>query len=368
MSVSGPTAPPEHRARSGPCEVREAQVLREYNAHLGWDKYRDSIYRGGTLLATVASPASGGAVSHQHTDHLGTPRLITDAAGNPATKQYHAYYPYGQELTATYTTAYADRQRFTGHERDLVNPAGQGDDLDYMHARHYSPVVGRFVSTDVAPGKPGEPQTWNRYSYVSGNPLLYVDPDGKERAGILLDADIRELTQGTITREYLDRLTARGVGAAIGGAIGFGILPATVESSLSASLSGAFRLYGRARGNLIHEILGGAFGGALPRTFPVIDRFLNGVATSTKSLDLGAKSYQNIGRLSSVLRGYVNKLASFKGARLGDTFVAGKDITSRVLELVIQKSSLTEAQARAIAALAQHAQQHGVVIRVIAVN
>ena len=154
------------------------QVLREYNAHLGWDKYRDSIYRGGTLLATVASPASGGAVSHQHTDHLGTPRLITDAAGNPATKQYHAYYPYGQELTATYTTAYADRQRFTGHERDLVNPAGQGDDLDYMHARHYSPVVGRFVSFDPVGGSTGRPQSWNRYAYVLGNPLRYTDPQG----------------------------------------------------------------------------------------------------------------------------------------------------------------------------------------------
>jgi hypothetical protein len=116
------------------------EALREYSAHLGWNNYRDNIYRGGTLLATVASAAAGGTTKHLHTDHLGTPRLITDGAGNPATAQFHAYYPYGEELAATYTSAYTERMRFTGHERDLVNLGGQGDDLDYMHARHYGVI------------------------------------------------------------------------------------------------------------------------------------------------------------------------------------------------------------------------------------
>ena len=156
------------------------QVLREYNAHSGWSHSRDNIYRGGVLLATVASPAAGGAVSHLHPDHLGTPRYVTDATGSPSTAQYHAYYPYGQELTATYTSAYANRLRFTGHERDLVHPGGQGDDLDYMHARHYSPVVGRFLSVDRAKGSAERPQSWNRYGYAFGNPSRYVDPNGLE--------------------------------------------------------------------------------------------------------------------------------------------------------------------------------------------
>lgn len=51
--------------------------------------------------------------------------------------------------------------------------------------------------------------------------------------------------------------------------------------------SGAFRLAPVARGNYIET----ALGGGLPRTFPVIDRFLNGVATSVKSLDLLSKTY-----------------------------------------------------------------------------
>jgi hypothetical protein len=53
-----------------------------------------------------------------------------------------------------------------------------------MHARYYSPSVGRFPSVDsnldVEQNLP-EPQRWNRYAYVTNNPLRYMDADGKER-------------------------------------------------------------------------------------------------------------------------------------------------------------------------------------------
>ncbi len=68
--------------------------------------------------------------------------------------------------------------KFTGHERDLNGAAGAGDDLDYMHARFCSPVTGRFLSVDSAPGDERLPQSWNRYAYTLGNPLRFIDPDG----------------------------------------------------------------------------------------------------------------------------------------------------------------------------------------------
>jgi len=52
------------------------------------------------------------------------------------------------------------------------------DSLDYMHARYYSPHLGRFMSVDLAFGSVREPQGWNRYGYVLGNPLKFVDPYG----------------------------------------------------------------------------------------------------------------------------------------------------------------------------------------------
>jgi uncharacterized protein RhaS with RHS repeats len=49
-----------------------------------------------------------------------------------------------------------------------------------MHARYYSPNLGRFLSVDPAGGSVGSSQSWNRYSYVLNNPLNLVDPDGEE--------------------------------------------------------------------------------------------------------------------------------------------------------------------------------------------
>ena len=55
------------------------------------------------------------------------------------------------------------------------------------------PAIGsRFLSVDPVSGSPGHPQSWNRYSYVSNNPLAFVDPDGRLRIrvtgeGYLLD-------------------------------------------------------------------------------------------------------------------------------------------------------------------------------------
>jgi RHS repeat-associated protein len=50
--------------------------------------------------------------------------------------------------------------------------------LTYMHARYFSPVLGRFLSVDPVLGDTSSSQNWNRYSYVWNNPLNAVDPLG----------------------------------------------------------------------------------------------------------------------------------------------------------------------------------------------
>lgn len=148
----------------------EGRVLRDYRSDAaGWSVARDYIYSDGGLLAAV----EGGTTYHYHPDHLGTPRLITDQNGDKVA--YHAYYPYGQEATATDQDS--ERMKFTGHERDFYE-ASPADDLDYMHARYYGPLTGRLLSVDKHRGNPKRPQTLNRYAYVSGNPLRKTDPNG----------------------------------------------------------------------------------------------------------------------------------------------------------------------------------------------
>jgi RHS repeat-associated protein len=137
-----------------------------------WTWVQDYVYRDGAHLATVDSSGT----RHFHLDHLGTVRLITNSSGSQVA--LHTYYPFGQEATST--SQDSERMKFTGHELDLRDSSGTTDDLDNMHARHYNPNLGRFLSVD--PGRdvdPRIPQAWNMYAYVRGNPLRLVDPNGQ---------------------------------------------------------------------------------------------------------------------------------------------------------------------------------------------
>ena len=153
----------------------DGRVLREYGRSTAgaWSWSKDYVYRDGQL-ATIVTPM---AVRHVHLDHLGSVRRMTDGALKLllVTGASRDFYPFGMEATAATET---ERMRFAGHQRDTFGTAGQTDDLDYMHARYYSPIVGRFLSLDPVRGNPSQPQSWNMYSYARNNPLKYVDPTG----------------------------------------------------------------------------------------------------------------------------------------------------------------------------------------------
>jgi RHS repeat-associated protein len=143
----------------------------------------DFVWRDGLLLGSQRVPELGGR-RHYHLDHLGTPRLVT--ADNGQRISTHDYFPFGDEYTPIWQEVAAgydreDPMKFTGHERDYAYGMGaeEGHAIDDMHARYYSPTLGRFISVDPLRGDPGDPQSWNRYVYVEGGPLLYVDPTGR---------------------------------------------------------------------------------------------------------------------------------------------------------------------------------------------
>jgi RHS repeat-associated protein len=162
----------------------EHRPLRDYTSQGGphgtasftWMK--DYIWRGNRILASLQPQGLAKTTYHYHVDNLGTPRRITDSNDN--TVGFHDYYAFGAEAYGKDEPALT-RLKFTGHERDST-----GDvfgTLDYMHARYYSPTVGRFLSVDPAMNMKKtvpNPQMWNRYAYVVNNPILYTDPDGRE--------------------------------------------------------------------------------------------------------------------------------------------------------------------------------------------
>jgi RHS repeat-associated protein len=122
--------------------------------------------------------------SYLTADHLGSPRVVTDEAGNVVSR--HDYMAFGSEASDTIgnvanrTTAQGYQQedeirkQYTGYERD--DESG----LDFAQARYYNSSHGRFTSVDplTASANLKNPQTFNRYSYVLNSPYKFVDPLG----------------------------------------------------------------------------------------------------------------------------------------------------------------------------------------------
>jgi len=96
----------------------------------------------------------------------------------------HDYLPYGEEIpngTASSTGSQFGvsanvNQKFTGQERDPEMTPNS----DFFNARYFSAAAGSFLRPDPANAGAdlGNPQTWNGYGYVSGNPLNSTDPTG----------------------------------------------------------------------------------------------------------------------------------------------------------------------------------------------
>jgi RHS repeat-associated protein len=123
-------------------------------------------YAGGTRLAK----RSGGVVTYLHGDHLGSASLATSSSGVVVANSSTRYYPYG--TTRSGGTGLPTDYRFTGQLLD------GSSGLYHMGARWYDGALGRWLSADTIIPNPADPQSLNRYSWVLGNPLGFVDPSG----------------------------------------------------------------------------------------------------------------------------------------------------------------------------------------------
>ena len=101
-------------------------------------------------------------------DHLGNNRVVINSEGT--IEQVNYYYPFGGMFAGT---GEADQPyKFGGKEFDAEN----GLDLYDFHARQMEPVLGRFTTMDPLAEKY---YGMSPYGYCAGNPLKFVDTDGK---------------------------------------------------------------------------------------------------------------------------------------------------------------------------------------------
>jgi RHS repeat-associated protein len=128
-----------------------------YDSNTGSYTYPYAPVLGPTLAFAGKKIWEGGPLT---VDRLGTNR-----AGGAR------FNPYGEEVTTTAN----DRTKFATYTRDSFTG------LDYADQRFYASSYGRFTSPDrtwVGANK-RDPQSWNRYIYVGGDPVNDNDPTGQ---------------------------------------------------------------------------------------------------------------------------------------------------------------------------------------------
>lgn len=118
----------------------------------------------------MVSNTTQSTLHYIHTDHLGTPREITDE--NNTTLWSWMSDPFGK--TAANDDVDGDGQTFEFNLRFAGQYYDVETGLHYNYFRDYDPSTGRYVQSDPI----GLAGGLNTYGYVGGNPLYWNDPFG----------------------------------------------------------------------------------------------------------------------------------------------------------------------------------------------
>ncbi len=140
------------------------QLIGEYNAT--GNVKQEIIYLGNQPVGVMMN----NVVNYIHTDHLGTPRIITDT-NNTTIWSWHSD-PFGK--TAANEDPDGDGNKFTFNLRFAGQYYDAETGLHYNYFRDYDPSTGRYVQSDPI----GLDGGLNTYGYVGGNPLSYTDQLG----------------------------------------------------------------------------------------------------------------------------------------------------------------------------------------------
>lgn len=153
---------------------------------------RETVYLGNLPVAVLTQTVTGTApaqstainVSHVHTDHLGTPRMITRSTDNKIVWRWDHGDPFGLTPPNDNPSAIGN---FTFNMRMPGQYYDKNTNLFYNYHRDYDPQTGRYIQSDPI----GLHGGINSYTYVNAQPQIYIDPLGL--------APLRLPDYGTIT-------------------------------------------------------------------------------------------------------------------------------------------------------------------------
>jgi RHS repeat-associated protein len=171
---------------------------------------RDYLYLNSLLVAFVDSSGSTTNVYYVHTDHLGTPQIVSNAAN---VNVWAAHYtPFGQ--TDITLATIENNIRFPGQYYD------EETGLHYNWHRYYDPSTGRYITADPI----GLAGGINLYSYVQNNPVNFVDPLGlwTVSVGVNIGAMFGAVGGGGGTAINIGYSATEGLSASLTGTVGGG--------------------------------------------------------------------------------------------------------------------------------------------------
>ena len=234
------------------------------------EKYQKDYVRMGPWAMVTYDRTDGTAF--WALDHLGSPRKRVNRFGTSLTTAILD--SSGKELSPLT----GERHRFTGHERNHVSVLdGSAFPIsDFMHARTFIPMLGRFTRPDPADSvSPLDPQSLNRYTYARNNPLKYVDPDGKAP---LEASDYSFIAKETVARtaDQIAYSTVRPLANAIWNSDDPRVVVGGIGEHLLFSALGGFGRIASLGGGASGSVLGleavGSLGGELGLTTKVAAR------------------------------------------------------------------------------------------------
>ena len=152
----------------------DADTTYTYNTNCKLSQLLQKITNGVTTKYVYGHGLIGeekcGKFKTYHFDYRGSTVAITNINGDIT--DTFKYDTYGKLISRTGSSFVI----FGYNGRDGVITDKNG--LYYMRARYYSPEMRRFINADILHGEISDSTSLNRYAYVNGNPVSYVDPFG----------------------------------------------------------------------------------------------------------------------------------------------------------------------------------------------
>ena len=188
------------RVRSAAADVANSAVITDeavapYTTLTRRDYCGNYVYCNGRLerVLTPGGYISGGEQHFYITDYQGNVRVVLDSAGRPV--EVNSYYPYGALTGAGQSV---QPYKYGAKELDREN----GLNLYDSQARHYDPILGRTTTLDP---KATEYYSISPYAWCAGNPVKYIDPDGRKiNMNMLITTD--KLTNFNIGQSVINDL------------------------------------------------------------------------------------------------------------------------------------------------------------------